>query len=186
VGNKIITASGKIFDFNAMSGDAICIEDIARALGNLCRFTGHCRYFYSVAQHSVLCYELSKALYPLDPNLWLAVLMHDAQESYLNDISTPLKALLPRYQELESELEAIIAEKFNLSGFYKSTVKYIDRSMLKAEKKHLFPGTDSWAELESYPDYEIQFYEMGPVESSDMFVDAYDEVTRIIGDGDAE
>lgn len=178
-GNKIITRSGLMFDFSDPKPEQICIEDISWALSNLCRFTGHCE-FYSVAQHSCLCYELSKMLFPWDPELWFATFTHDTQEAYLTDISTPLKALLPEYKKLESVIESIIAKKFNISTFHKETVKYIDRAILKAEKKHLFPGSECWAELEEYPDYEVEFQPMGPGEANEKFMDAYNDITYIL------
>jgi hypothetical protein len=60
------------------------IRDIARALAKRCRFGGHCRVFYSVAQHSVIVSELVEQRGG-DVEDVFAALMHDASEAYLGD-----------------------------------------------------------------------------------------------------
>jgi hypothetical protein len=52
-GNWIQTFTGRQYwPLDPREGD-VYIEDIAHALSLQCRFTGHCRSFYSVAEHCV-------------------------------------------------------------------------------------------------------------------------------------
>ena len=76
----IQTFQGKAFDPFAPRPADISHFDIAHALSNICRFTGHTNTFYSVAQHSV-----QVALLVPRP-MQLAALLHDASEAYLCDI----------------------------------------------------------------------------------------------------
>lgn len=47
----ITTYSGKTVDPFAIRPEDIELEDIAHDLSMTCRFGGHCRSFYSVAEH---------------------------------------------------------------------------------------------------------------------------------------
>lgn len=127
----ITTQSGKHFDFLNMSPDAICIDDIACALSNLCRFTGHVQDFYSVAQHSV------HVSYLVPPEFALEALLHDAAEAYCNDLAAPLKKLLPDYRRIIQSVEEVIAGKFGIPAEMSAAVKQADLAMLATERRDL-------------------------------------------------
>jgi len=143
VSPSIQTVSGKIFDFENPTPDMVCIEDIAHSLAYLCRFTGHSSEFYSVAHHSVLVSEI------LPPNLQLVGLLHDAAETYVGDVSRPLKAMLPEYEVIEARVWRVIALKFGLPEDLPWQVKQADNVLLVTEKRDLMVETDrtreSWA-----------------------------------------
>src|ERR1700734_2059257 len=84
VGPSIMLHSGAWFDFAAPHSSRFTIEDIAHGLANICRYSGQCNRFYSVAEHSVLVSEIAVGFE-------LEALMHDAAEAFLGDITRPLK-----------------------------------------------------------------------------------------------
>lgn len=127
----ITTLTGRHFDFINPQADTICIEDIAVALSNICRFTGHVPEFYSVAQHSV------RVSYLVPVEFALEGLLHDATEAYCSDINSPLKALLPDYQAIEGRVDAVIRAKFGLPPAMSPEVKHADLVMLGTERRDL-------------------------------------------------
>jgi uncharacterized protein len=139
-GDWIQTASGhKFFPLDPWPGD-VFIEDIAHALSHLCRFGGHCRRFYSVAEHSVL---LARAALP-EHRLW--ALLHDAAEAYLLDLPRPIKRMFPHYQEAEQKIMRAIAVRFHLHLGVPSQVKALDRAILLDEREQNMAMTrDDWA-----------------------------------------
>lgn len=128
------TYTGRILDpFNLKPAD-IDILDIAHALSNLCRFNGHCREFYSVAQHSVL---VSEQLWRHGTRTKLAGLLHDASEAYLCDIPRPIKYTpeFEAYRKIEADVQGIIYQKFGVdwSAATHERVKEQDDAVLAAE-----------------------------------------------------
>jgi|TARA_Y100000310_G_scaffold20001_1_gene19499 hypothetical protein len=138
----------KIDPFNP-DPSRICIEDIAHALSMICRFTGHCKYFYSVAQHSVLVAKRCP------DEMKLTGLLHDASEAYINDISSPVKPGLMNYREIEEELWRAIAGKFGLPHpWVHPKVKEIDRRLCRTEARDLmYSKGEGWrGAVEPYPE----------------------------------
>src|SRR3954452_24087398 len=87
--------------------DQLDMGDITRALANTCRFGGHCRSFYSVAQHSVIVSELVEQRGG-DPEDVCAALIQVAPSPYLGQMPHPLKrrsALGEAFRAAEAHLE---------------------------------------------------------------------------------
>lgn len=141
-GPTILLQSGAYFDLMDPAGSDFTIEDIAHALSQICRFTGHTSVFYSVAEHSVHCSFLTR------PEDRYAALMHDAAEAFIGDVSRPLKRMLPDYKAFEESISAAIFERFGVPNPLPKSVEVADLLMLKAEKARFFRNHDDWECLE--------------------------------------
>ena len=141
----IVTFSGKVIEPLNPDPAQIDIEDIAHSLSNQCRFTGHTKHFYSVAQHSVL------VSHECDHKDALWGLLHDASEAYLSDIARPIKrytAWGSGYGDVERKLEIAVAFSFGLQdndtpyeelGVMPASVKRADDLLLRTEMRDLMP-----------------------------------------------
>ena len=164
--NTICTYTGKLIDLENIKAEDICIRDIAHALSNLCRYTGHVSTFYSVAEHCVL---LSRA--ENMPGTPSARLLHDAVEAYIGDVARPLKNLLPDYRKLEDMIQKVISEKYGVDF---DPVKPGDTAMLVVEAHTLMPSEffgDFKIYDESLLDGSITPYGWDPLTAEQHFID---------------
>lgn len=129
----IETASGQKFFIDNPEFD---VKDIAHALAHQCRYTGHTKQFYSVAEHSILVSHLVEDLGLGDP---FEGLMHDAAEAYLSDIAAPWKALLPDYKVLEARIETPLRQWAGVPEKLSDGVKRADWLALFIEARVLMP-----------------------------------------------
>ena len=139
----IQTYSGRRFNPTNPVVDAIVIQDIAHSLSMQCRFSGHVKKFYSVAQH---CVNVSYICDSADA-LW--GLMHDASEAYLVDIPSPLKRSghFESYKQLESQMQKAICQRFGLSETEPPSVKVADIKLLATEARDLMsPLHSDWVQ----------------------------------------
>ena len=124
----------------------IYIEDIAHSLSNQCRFAGHCKEFYSVAEHSVRVASLLEGQ-SWDLDVCLLGLLHDASEAYLVDLPRPVKRQVEGYSELERVCMQAIIEKYDLHEAVRflDRVKEADEILLATEQRDLMSTPpDDW------------------------------------------
>lgn len=81
------------------------ISEIAHALAQINRFTGHCKRPYSVAEHSVLVASIA-AGEGASIDAQLAALLHDAHEAYTGDVSSPAKLAIGQPWEVFEHSQA--------------------------------------------------------------------------------
>lgn len=168
----IKTFTGKKFDYLDISIDNIDIIDIAHGLSHLCRFAGHVKEFYSVAQHSVLCSRVAMSVY-IDPILAMYALIHDASEAYCIDVPRPLKKMLSNYEEIEGRVQEKILEKYSLHEYpkYKAYVKEIDNRMLITEANILLTGgTTGFTDPIAEPYAHVEIAPWAPHSAKRMFL----------------
>ncbi len=149
VGDWILTYTGVEFYPLDPRPEEIHIEDIAHALSMQCRYTGHVRAFYSVAEHSIRVAEIC----PPEWKLW--GLLHDASEAYLVDLPRPLKRhseIGRLYRETEDRLMIAICERFGLTWQNPAPepVERADRGMLWIEARDLMPPHPCWEKWRAF------------------------------------
>lgn len=134
----IETISGRMFWPLTPDADDVRAADIAHALSLKCRFGGHIRDHYSVAQHSVL---VSMHVPPYDR---LAGLLHDAAEAYLPDIQTPIKPSIVGFAEIEERLMAVICSRYAVPFPLSPYVHDADKRALLTEKRDIVKSPRPW------------------------------------------
>ncbi|HLO39099.1 MAG TPA: hypothetical protein VK173_11425 [Lacibacter sp.] len=168
------TGSGKLIDIANPSADQICIKDIAHALSNICRFGGHAKPFYSVAQHCCLV----TAMLPTDAKKY--GLMHDATEAYLGDVIKPLKIVLgASYSQIEDRFEAVIIDRFQIhtSGEIKQKTKDADIKMLRYEHEALIMGNPArLASLLFDFNLDVMGWAWSPADAEQLFLATFEKL----------
>lgn len=133
--NFIRTYTGIYLDPYVITPEQVEILDIAHSLSLMTRANGHIRHFFSVAQHAVNC-ALEAGNRGLSRRIQLACLLHDAAESYISDVTRPVKHRLEGYEQIEDFVLGVIFGRFGLgqmSGDELRAVKEIDDAMLYYE-----------------------------------------------------
>uniref|UniRef100_A0A6M3KDF5 HD domain-containing protein n=1 Tax=viral metagenome TaxID=1070528 RepID=A0A6M3KDF5_9ZZZZ len=178
----IVTYTGKVFEFLNPKPEMVCIEDIAHALANMCRYTGHVKQFYSVAQHSVL---MANADLPGDP---LVRLLHDSAEVYIGDMASPWKGLLVvvdicnEYYEtvkcFEQRIGAVIGTALGVDLSPNPEIKLGDTRMFWTEVRDLMPKMPDdykWGVSRMQP-LDAKIIPWNPIVAEGMFLATYNKL----------
>lgn len=172
--NSISTLSGQFFDPLNPEDYTYNIDEIATALSNLCRYTGHVNSFYSVAEHSVL---VSRSV----PDTHrLAALLHDASEAYLGDMARPVKQLFPRYKQLEESCQKEIFKQFNLDWPMHESIHEADMRVYWQERQEIANvglRDNIWAQ-KFRAARKVEAQGMSPKMARRMFMSEYNKLTK--------
>ena len=149
------------------------VEDIAHALALQCRFAGHVREFYSVAQHSVLVSR------HVPPEMAALGLLHDAAEAYLNDIITPVKDHLLGYHEVELLNQAVILDALGVDPqqpLVPLAVKQADRRALVTEMRDLMPAECTYGWMADWEPFAEEIVPLPPAMAERLFLSRWEEL----------
>lgn len=176
-GPYLQTVSGRWV--NPFDPDPVQLDpgDIARALANQCRFGGHSRVFYSVAQHSVHVAELVER-HGGDVEDVFAALMHDATEAYLGDMPHPLKhrsRLGAEFKQAEHHLEQVIRDRFRIKADV-AQIKTFDRALLATERAAFSTDAWRWPELDGVDPADFDLSAWSPDQAAAAFTARYTEL----------
>jgi len=163
----IQTYTGVRFDLLVPETEMVDINDIAHAESMQCRFTGHPKFFYSVAEHSfnvstlVENYCRRVGMGAADgAHAGLEALLHDAAEAYVGDMSRPMKMLLRAslreaphgwelehfkssfYDRIELGVQRVVMKKFFGVPEFRNypLIKKADMHMLAVEARQVLDG----------------------------------------------
>lgn len=164
------TFTGQRFDLFDPTPESVRIADIAHALSQICRYTGHAKRFLSVAEHCVL---VADELYVETgiPELAWSGLLHDAHEAYTGDVATPIKRVLgDSWRDFERHIERIVRRRFGVLH----SVREADLRALVTERREVLPHPELFADWD-LPDaepYPVLLHHWAPLTAERHWLEA--------------
>lgn len=117
----MMTTSGCLINLFNPDPELIFLDDIAHGLAQTCRWNGHTKSYYSVAEHTI------QVVRRVPNDRKLTALFHDAEEAYWGDIISPLKAILPNeIIQAMVRFRKVIFDKYNVPDI-DDVVDYADK-----------------------------------------------------------
>lgn len=168
-GLKFWPARPRIEDINAL--------DIAHALALKCRYGGHSKVFYSVAEH---CYFLASyaRILKLPVEVQFHLLMHDASEAYLPDVPRPIKHFFPDLLLMEKRLDTLVRERFGLGHDLPLQLKEFDSRIIKDERCQVMFKSDNEWQTDAFRPLGVTLAFFTPAEAETRFLHAYQVIGR--------
>lgn len=131
----------------------ICnINEMAWATSMQCRYTGHVRRRYSVAEHcTVVAALMSEPRIAARGGTSYEALMHDQHEGYLSDLAAPWKVTVRDFKPFETQIESAMRAQFGLPAKPSDGVKWADwlALFIEAEQLQGEDATEGWLEPEA-------------------------------------
>lgn len=173
---ELWTMGGAKIDFANPQRDMIDMSSIAISLANQSRFNGYTNGYYSIAQHSTIMSYWAEDLYESN-NLPLAraALLHDAGESWVGEVVTPIKRKIPAFGGYENNVTRMIFEDHGLDPdmWDCDEIKELDAIMFNTEVRDL---KDRYAPPEPHlciPDDQVIINPQLPPAAYDNFILRY-------------
>lgn len=174
-------------DIASLKENDINITGIAHSLGMQVRWNGHCKDFFSIAEHSILgalylmkTKEYSNTIVPMQ------FLLHDAYEAYTGDLIQPFKEHIRvdigedkiiNVREMDDKGTELILKNFGVGNKLDPIVKEVDNCMTCIEELYLF-DTNPIIEPKNPPlftkmmnNIDVKCY--NPKKAGQMFISAY-------------
>lgn len=170
----ITTVTGTVVQFLNPKPNQIKIFDIAWHLARTCRYGTHVGAWYSNAEHSILCADMTK-----DFDLARACLIHDAAEYVFGDIPSPVGRLCPEYKRLINQFQEYINIHFlgrPIRYIEKVNVDDIDKRICATEMRDLRQNPDWHLLAEPYPKGEVFFANWDIEEANYRFMKRFEQL----------
>lgn len=179
INHSILTYTGRYINLTEPDEATFHISDIAHALSQICRFGGHVRQFYSVAQHSVAVSQMVPVEYRLQ------ALLHDAAEAYCGDMVRPLKVLpsMKHYRDYETMMQSRLFDAFGVlcSEESRAAVKRADLEMLATERRDLMaPDHTSWPILDGIFPRHASITPLMPMAAETAFLKRFKDLAGVL------
>jgi uncharacterized protein len=179
------TYSGKQIALFDPQPDQIDIWDIAHHLSMICRYGGACKHRYSVAEHCVHVHDEFVHVYNISPDsvapellrrkeeVALALLMHDAHEAYVGDLTRPLlshPAIAEAFLPIAERIQTVIEQVYNVDSIPTALLEEYDDIVLRAEARQLVHSQGRTWNFQGVDDRLISVHCWEPAQAKQQFL----------------